>query len=267
MKVSRSPDVERAFIPEQGTDGVPEGAGSASPLAPDTRRGDDPRPPCYRIAERDPDGARDDSSPAPETYARVLWYSEVPARTPLRNRRLPLPIRCPMSIVQDALRWIEPAVATYGAFALFVTIYFESFGVPLPGESSLIAAALLAARGDLAIGHVFLAAWLGGVLGDSTGYVIGRFGGRLLLQRFGGTFGVKPERLSGWEQTARKRGFVLVLTARFVVVLRQLNGLLAGSVNMPWPKFALANVLGAALWSGVWTFAPYLFTDLFHRAL
>lgn len=76
-----------------------------------------------------------------------------------------------------------------------------------------------------------------------------------------------PERLFRLEQEVRKRGFILVLTARFVVVLRQLNGLLAGSATMPWPKFALANVLGAALWAGLWTLGPYFFTDLFRHAL
>ncbi len=172
-----------------------------------------------------------------------------------------------MSMLQDALGWLEPAIARYGAFALFLTIYFESFGVPLPGESGLIAAAFLATRGDLDIVHVFLAAWLGGGLGDSTGYLIGRFGGRPLLQGFGKMVKLTPERLSVWEQTARRRGFVLVLSARFVFVLRQLNGLLAGSINMPWPKFALANVFGAALWAGLWTLGPYFFTDLFRHVL
>ena len=90
-----------------------------------------------------------------------------------------------MSLFQEALAWIEPAIASYGAFALFLIIYFESFGVPLPGESALIAAALLAARGDLAIVHVFLAGGMGGVVGDSTGSLIGRCGGRLVLRRFG----------------------------------------------------------------------------------
>ena len=101
-----------------------------------------------------------------------------------------------MSLFQEALAWIEPAIVHYGAFALFLIIYFESFGVPLPGESALIAAALLATRGDIAIEHVFLAAWIGGVLGDSTGYLIGRFGGRLLLQRFGSLVKLTPERLA-----------------------------------------------------------------------
>jgi membrane protein DedA with SNARE-associated domain len=170
-----------------------------------------------------------------------------------------------MSILQDAIAWIEPAVAAYGAVALFLIVYFESFGVPLPGESALIAAALLAARGDLAIGHVFLAAWLGGVLGDSTGYLIGRFGGRLLLQRFGSLIKLTPERLSRMEVTARKKGFVMVLTARFIIVLRQLNGLVAGSVGMPWHHFVVANILGAVLWASLWTLGPYFFTDIFRR--
>ncbi|WP_457090934.1 DedA family protein, partial [Microvirga sp. P5_D2] len=74
-----------------------------------------------------------------------------------------------MTIVHDLLAGIEPAIKTYGVSALFLTIYLESFGVPLPGESGLIAASLLAARGDLSIIHVFLAAWFGGILGDSTG--------------------------------------------------------------------------------------------------
>jgi len=172
-----------------------------------------------------------------------------------------------MSILQQGLAWIEPVVATYGVSALFVVIYCESFGAPLPGESALAAAALLAMRGDLAIGHVFLAAWLGGVLGDSTGYLIGRYGGRFLLQRFGSLVKLTPERLSRLEEMARRKGFIMVMTARFVVVLRQLNGLVAGSIAMPWPRFFLANLTGAALWAGLWTLGPYYFTDLFHRFL
>jgi membrane protein DedA with SNARE-associated domain len=170
-----------------------------------------------------------------------------------------------MSMFSDTLAWIEDAVAAYGALALFLIVYFESFGVPLPGESALIAAALLAARGDLVIAHVFLASWLGGVFGDSTGYLIGRFGGRLLLQRFGALVKLTPERLSRLEILARKRGFIMVLTARFIVVLRQLNGLVAGSVGMPWRHFVLSNMLGAALWAGFWTIGPYFFADLFRR--
>ena len=170
-----------------------------------------------------------------------------------------------IGMLQEALCWVEPAVAAYGALALFLIIYCESFGVPIPGESALIAAAVLSARGDLIISHVFLAAWLGGVLGDSTGYLIGRFGGRRLLQSFGSMVKLTRERLSRLELTAQRRGFIMVMTARFIVVLRQLNGIVAGAVGMPWRQFGIANVLGAALWAGLWTFGPYFFTDLFRR--
>ena len=58
----------------------------------------------------------------------------------------------------------------------------------------------------------------------------------------------------------------MVLSARFVAVLRQLNGVLAGSIGMPWHQFAAANIVGAAAWAGLWTFGPYFFTDLFQKA-
>src|SRR3712207_2297590 len=132
-----------------------------------------------------------------------------------------------MNLLQQGLAWFEPSIVSYGVLALLVILYFESFGVPLPGESALIAASLLAVRGDLEIGHVFLAAWLSAVLGDSTGCLIGRFGGRPLLNRFGHFVKLTPERLSKLETMARTRGFLMVLTARFIVVLRQLNGLVA----------------------------------------
>jgi membrane protein DedA with SNARE-associated domain len=180
---------------------------------------------------------------------------------------LHVPRQRAMTIIHDLLAGIEPAIKTYGVSALFLMIYLESFGVPLPGESGLIASALLAARGDLNIIHVFLAAWFGGIFGDSTGYVIGRYGGRALIQRFGWVVKLTPERLASLEETARKRGFIMVLSARFVAVLRQLNGVLAGSIGMPWHQFAAANVVGAAAWAGLWTFGPYFFTDLFQKAL
>ena len=168
-----------------------------------------------------------------------------------------------MNLLHEGLAWIEPLIAAYGVWALFVILYFESFGVPLPGESALVASSLLAVRGDLAIGHVFLAAWIGGVLGDSTGYLIGRFGGRYLLDRFGPWVKLTPERLAHFEDLFRTKGFFIVLSARFLPILRQLNGLVAGSVSMPWPHFVVANAIGGCLWAAAWSFGPYFFTDYF----
>lgn len=172
-----------------------------------------------------------------------------------------------MSALEHGLGSFDAAITAYGAAALFLVVYLEAFGAPLPGESALIGAAILAARGDLAIGHVFLAAWSGAVLGDSTGYLIGRYGGRPVLQRYGSLVKLTPERLSRLETMARDKGFLMVMTARFIVLLRQLNGLVAGAVAMPWLRFVSANAIGALLWAGLWSFGPYFFADLFRRFL
>jgi membrane protein DedA with SNARE-associated domain len=161
---------------------------------------------------------------------------------------------------------VEPYIAAYGAAAVFLLVYFESFGVPLPGESGVVASALLAAHGDLSIATVFLAVFSAAVLGDSTGYVIGRVGGHKLLRRLGPRIRLTPERLDHFEKQLAARGASLVVVARFVPLLRQLNGLIAGAFEMPWHVFAVAQAIGALLWTTLWTLGPYFFGEAF-RAL
>jgi membrane protein DedA with SNARE-associated domain len=168
-----------------------------------------------------------------------------------------------MTWVADVAALVEDWVRHYGVVAIFVIIYLESFGAPLPGESALIAASLLAVRGDIQVVPLYLAASAGAILGDSTGYAIGRFGGRRILQRYGHLVALTPERLERLEDLVRRRGPLGVLFARFVVILRQLNGLVAGSMAMPWPHFLVANAAGGLLWAAVWVFGPYLFGDVF----
>jgi membrane protein DedA with SNARE-associated domain len=172
-----------------------------------------------------------------------------------------------VSLVHEASQLGEHYIAAYGILALFCIIYLESLGAPLPGETLLMGSAILAEKGDFLIWHVALVVWAGAVLGDSTGYLIGRFGGRRLLQRFGWVVKLTPDRLAQLEDLFRRRGAVIVFGARFVVLLRQLNGLVAGSMAMPWHRFFAANALGAAAWTAVWTFGPYYFADLFERLL
>ena len=137
--------------------------------------------------------------------------------------------------------------------AVFTTILLESFGVPLPGESALIAASAAAGAGATQVPYVFLAAWSGAVIGDNIGYVIGRRYGPSLVGRYGGRIGLTPARYARVEDVARTYGAVMVVFARFFVILRQFNGLVAGSTGMPWLRFLLANILGAAVWAGLWT--------------
>lgn len=168
-----------------------------------------------------------------------------------------------MISVQHVFAVVEPWITAYGPLALFVIIYLESFGVPLPGESALVSVSVLAVRGDISIAHVVLAAWSGAVLGDSTGYLIGHLGGRRLLLRVGPRIGLTSERYEQLSDEARRHGFMLVLLARFFVVLRQANGLLAGSLAMPLTRFVPANAIGAGLWVIVWALGPYFFGNWF----
>jgi membrane protein DedA with SNARE-associated domain len=170
-----------------------------------------------------------------------------------------------LSFLHDVWSAVGPFIHQYGLLALFFIITFESLGAPLPGESALVSASVLAARGELPIVGVFLVVWSGAVLGDFTGYLIGRFGGRPLLERYGWLVRLTPERLHRFEEIFRVRGPIIVVTARFFILLRQLNGLIAGSMAMPWPKFLIANIIGAALWTSVWGLGTFFFGNFVGR--
>lgn len=165
--------------------------------------------------------------------------------------------------IHAALALIDHLAATWGATALFFIVALEAIGVPVPGESGLVAASLLAARGDLAIAHVFLAAFLGAVLGDSIGWLIGRRFGVAVLDRIGPRLGLTAARRAGFEDRFRRNGIYVVASARFFVILRQLNGLLAGTSGMAYPRFLAADLVGALAWTSVWGLGPYFFADLF----
>lgn len=168
-----------------------------------------------------------------------------------------------MGYIYHVISQIEPYIAAYGVAVLFIVVYLESFGAPLPGETGVVAAGLLAAHGDLPIVPLFIAVFAGAVLGDSTGYAIGRFGGRPLLHRFGPLVKLTPELLASLETRFRKKGVPLVMIARFLPLLRQLNGLIAGAMAMPWLWFLAANAIGAMAWTAAWALGPYFFADLF----
>lgn len=167
-----------------------------------------------------------------------------------------------MSFIHEGMAFLQPYLESYGLFAIFGIIYLETLGAPLPGESALIAASALAVKGDFHIVPLMLMAWAAGALGGLTGYALGRAGGRPLLLRVGRLVKLTPERLDAVEDRFHRHGAWIVIAARFIVILRQLNGLVAGSLRMPFPKFLVANLIGAGLWSGVWTFGPYLLADV-----
>ena len=154
---------------------------------------------------------------------------------------------------------VQALIVQYGIPALFCSVMLEAIGAPLPGESAIILAAGAAAAGKLNIVTVAVTAFLAAVIGDNVGYLIGRKLGRPVILRYGRRFGVTDATLARAEAVARRRGPLMVVFARFVVVLRQLNGLVAGSTGMRWPVFLAANALGAALWVGSWATLAYRF--------
>jgi membrane protein DedA with SNARE-associated domain len=127
----------------------------------------------------------------------------------------------------------------------------ESLGVPVPGETALLVGVFLATQGRLNVAVVALVAWIGAVLGDNTGYLVGRrWGGRLVSLPLIGRF-YSPARMKRAETFFERRGWVAVFIGRFVALLRIFAGPLAGMHRMPWPAFVVANATGGAAWVAV----------------
>jgi len=157
--------------------------------------------------------------------------------------------------------WIKDHLLTlveqYGVIALFLSITLETLGLPLPGESVLIASSAAAGAGKLNIWYVVTAAYVGAVLGDNIGYLIGRRYGKTVILRYGGRVGITHEKYVKAEAITARFGPFMVIAARFLPLLRQINGLVAGSTGMHWAAFLGANLFGAALWVGFWAALAY----------
>jgi membrane protein DedA with SNARE-associated domain len=141
-------------------------------------------------------------------------------------------------------------LVTYGYWALFAVITLESMGVPLPGESALLAAALYAGETHrFSLAAVILAAAAGAILGDNLGYWIGRELGFRLLLRFGHLVGLDERRLRLGQYLFLRHGGKIVFAGRFFALLRTFAALLAGVNRMGWGRFLLCNAGGGILWA------------------
>jgi membrane protein DedA with SNARE-associated domain len=152
---------------------------------------------------------------------------------------------------------VQPYLRDYGSAAVAVGILLEDFGLPAPGETLLISGAILASRGTIDIRWLLLAAWVGAVIGDNIGWCIGRWGGHRLMLRHGARIGITQEKLARVEGFFARYGDVVIVFARFVVLLRQFNGIVAGTLGMHWLRFLILNAIGAALWVGWWGLIAY----------
>jgi membrane protein DedA with SNARE-associated domain len=155
------------------------------------------------------------------------------------------------------LAWLAPILASYGYLAVFGFLFIESFGAPVPGQTMLMAAGVFAGAGRLNVAGVAILGFFAAVAGVYVGYLIGHFGGRRLVLRFGRYVFVTEKRLNKAEEFFKRHGGKIVGVARFVDGLRQLNGVVAGIVGMPWRRFLAFNALGAVVWVTVWTSVGY----------
>jgi membrane protein DedA with SNARE-associated domain len=153
---------------------------------------------------------------------------------------------------------LAPILNNYGYFAVGGLILVEDFGIPLPGETILIAASLYAGAGKLNVVAVGVIAWVCAVIGDNIGFLIGHFGGRRLALKYGKYILLTPKRLDQAEEFFEHHGGKIIVAARFIEGLRQANGIVAGITGMHWKRFIPFNALGAALWVGVWVSLGYL---------
>jgi membrane protein DedA with SNARE-associated domain len=144
---------------------------------------------------------------------------------------------------------VSGLVHHYGLIALFLIVMLESGGVPLPGETALIAASVFASRGDLPLPAVIAVAAAAAIVGDNLGYWVGRTGGRTLLERWG-LLRRWSERVLPWaERFFERHGGKTVFIGRFVAVLRVTAAWMAGVSRMPWWKFLAWNAAGGVCWA------------------
>jgi membrane protein DedA with SNARE-associated domain len=154
---------------------------------------------------------------------------------------------------------LDSLLATYGYLAVFVFVGVESIGIPVPGETMLVTAAIYAGTtGRLSIFWVIVASSAGAIVGDNIGYVIGRTGGYRLVKRYGRYIRLEENRLRLGQYLFDKHGSKVVFFGRFVSVLRIFAAFLAGVNRMHWRRFLIFNAAGGIVWSTLYGTAAYL---------
>ena len=145
--------------------------------------------------------------------------------------------------------WLVDLFARYGYAVVFVGVLLENAGLPVPGETALLAGAALSRSGALFLPWVVATAIVAAILGDNIGFTIGRRGGRALVDRFGPKIGLSPPRVEQFDAFFDRHGAKTVFIARFVTGLRVFGAILAGTSGMPWGRFLVYNGTGAVAWA------------------
>jgi membrane protein DedA with SNARE-associated domain len=152
-------------------------------------------------------------------------------------------------VIGEALHWLESLFAQHGYLIMAALIGGESAGLPLPGETSLLAGAVEAQRGVLSLPWVMAVAAAAAMVGDNLGYLIGSRAGRPALLRYGRFFHIRATQMLVLDYYFSRHGAKTVFFGRWVTVLRVGAALFAGASSMPWRSFLLWNALGSVAWA------------------
>jgi membrane protein DedA with SNARE-associated domain len=162
--------------------------------------------------------------------------------------------------------WLESLLHSYGYPVVFLGILLESLGLPLPGESLMIGAAIYAATShNLNIFLLVPISACGAICGDQIGFLIGASVGFRVLARWGRRIGVTEDRIQLGQFLFRRYGGRVVFIGRFVAVLRTFVAVLAGANRMRWHTFLLWNSLGGIAWTSLYGFGAYALGDAAKR--
>ncbi len=154
-------------------------------------------------------------------------------------------------------QWLHDLFSRYGYAVVFLGVFLENTGLPVPGETALLAGAALAHFGELSLVRVILVAMAAATLGDNLGFLIGRRGGRQFIERFGGRIGLTAKRLRQFDRFFDRHGARTVFIARFITGLRVFGAVLAGASRLRWREFLIYNAAGAIVWCTVIGIAGY----------
>jgi len=155
------------------------------------------------------------------------------------------------------LEQVKDLAQNYGYGVIFFGIMLENAGIPIPGETITIVGGFLAGSGELKYSLVLLSAVAGAIIGDSTGYWFGRWGGMNLLESVAKTFKIPLEDINKAKEKFIANSDRAVFFGRFIALLRVFAGPMAGLSGMPYKRFLFFNALGAIAWGTIMTTIAY----------
>ncbi len=155
----------------------------------------------------------------------------------------------------------------YGYAAVFALVGAESLGIPLPGETILVAAALYAgSTHKLSVWAIFAVAAAAAITGDNIGFWIGDKGGYRLLHRYGRYIRADETKIKIGRLIFDRHGGKVVFFGRFVSVLRTYAAFLSGTLKMRWRRFLPYNASGGIAWAAIYSFVPYAIGNTINTA-